>query len=274
MSRGSRVCPACGALNSIGDSRCAQCGRSLATSPTASAGSFWERLNFPATQAIALWCLLVYGLAFVTDHRIERFRGSTLLKLGVMTPRLVVDGQEWWRLLSAVFLHFNLLHLVMNLFGLVQLGGQLERRWGAARALCLFLLAGVGGFVVSCFWYGVESRVPTAGASGGIFGQLGALIGLLIVQRVPEWKNLVLQNLAMAVVIGLVMNVNNAAHLGGFVLGFGLGYLFEKERVRPLTTRVLGVLAVCGVLASVGSLLLSAKSPVVAVQRLHELDEE
>jgi membrane associated rhomboid family serine protease len=200
------------------------------------------------------------------------FRLSTLYRFGVLSPWLIPF--EPWRLLSAVFLHFNVLHLVMNLFGLMALGRTLEMRFGSARSLLLFLAAGIGGFIVSVGWYGVESRVPTAGASGGIFGQLGALIGMLVARKLPAWKDLLFQNLIYAVVLGIALPVNNAAHLGGFVIGFVGGYALEKERVYALTTRIAVVLAFAGALASVTSVFLCSESPVWRALRERELSLE
>jgi membrane associated rhomboid family serine protease len=237
--------------------------------------------NFPATSALTFLCLFVFGAAIAVDGRFPiglgsgfgaGFRLSTMYRFGVLAPWAVEF--EPWRILSAVFLHFNVLHLVMNLFGLVGLGRTLEARFGSARSLLLFLVAGIGGFIVSVVWYGFESRVPTAGASGAIFGQLGALIGMLVARRLPAWKDLLLQNLVYAVVMGIALPVNNAAHLGGFAIGFVGGYLLEKERVYSLTTKVLAVLALLGALASVTSVVLSTQSPVWRILRERELELE
>jgi hypothetical protein len=136
----------------------------------------------------------------------------------------------------------------------------------------------VAGFVISVAWDGFSGYSPTAGASGGVFGQLGGVIGILLARRLPDWKALLWQNLLYAVALGFMVRVNNAAHLGGLVVGFAGGYLFEKERaylaakepVRLLTTRVFGVLAVLGVLASVASVALSIESTSTRLVRERE----
>lgn len=233
--------------------------------------------EFLATHGLALFCLLVFAMAMALDKNLpifpERgwghpFRTSTLLRLGVLLPALVPS--EPWRLLSAVFLHYNVLHIAMNLYGLVSLGRTIEARFGAARALLIFVAAGLGGFVVSYFW----SNDGTCGASGGVFGQLGAVIGILVARRLPGWKDLLFQNLFYAVLMGFMFRVNNAAHLGGFVIGFALGYALDKERPRPATNRVVGVLAGISVLASVASVALSTASPYPKYVREQELRYE
>ena len=108
--------------------------------------------EFLATHGLALLCVAVFALAVALDQRLpivpERhigapFRSSTLLRLGVLVPALV--PAEPWRLLSAVFLHYNLLHIGLNLYGLVVLGRTIEARFGPARAVLVFVLTGLGG---------------------------------------------------------------------------------------------------------------------------------
>lgn len=233
--------------------------------------------EFLATHAIALLCLLVFAMAVALDKRLpifpERgfglaFRTSTLLRLGVLLPALVPS--EPWRLLSAVFLHYNALHIALNLYGLVALGHTLEARFGAARSLLVFVCSGLIGFVVSYFW----TDAGTAGASGGVFGQLGAVIGVLVARRQSGWKDLLFQNLAYALLMSFMFQVNNAAHLGGFVTGFGLGYCLDKERIRPATNRLFGALAGLAALVSVASIALSTRSPYPQIVREQELRYE
>jgi rhomboid protease GluP len=231
--------------------------------------------ELPATKLLMGLCLLVFAAAVVVDRRLpigfsgpDAFRVSTLYRFGVLAPWIA--EHEPWRVLSAVFLHFSALHLGMNLWGLFALGRVLETRFGQARSLLLFLLAGIAGFVVSVAWDGFTGYAPTAGASGGVFGQLGGVIGILLARRLPGWKTLLWQNLVYAVVLGFLVRVNNAAHLGGLVVGLAGGYLLEKEPVRPLTTRVFGVLAVLGMLASVASVALSIESTATRMVRERE----
>ncbi len=214
------------------------------------------------------FCILVFALLALVDERFpvgfeqgpSSLRLSTLYRFGVLSP--IVVRQEPWRLLSAVFLHFSLAHLAMNMWALWKLGISLERRFGGARAALLFFATGIGGFYVSTLYYGFDSRIPTAGASGAIFGQLGGLIGILVARRMPGWRELLVRNVVIALLLGFVLRVNNAAHFGGLALGCGLGFLFEKEPVRQRTTRILSGVAVLCALASVASLALSSASPI------------
>jgi len=133
-----------------------------------------------------------------------------------------------WRLLSAVFVHFSVLHLGMNMFALQSLGRAMEEKFGGARLIVAFVITGVLGFVASRIWYGPIGP-STAGASGAIFGLIGIEVGYLVSRKDPGAKDVFIQNLIMAVAIAFVMPVNNPAHLGGFVAGFPLGFLLDRE---------------------------------------------
>lgn len=222
-------------------------------------------------------CVLVFGLAVVTDGSFPvapefgipgRFRISTFARFGALFPQML--GFSPWQLLSAVFFHASVLHIAFNMMALVSFGRVIEQRFGSARALLLFLLAGVGGFVVSMWWYGPFGP-PTAGASGGVFGQLGGIVGIAIARRDSQWKQILIHNLVLALILALAMHVNTAAHLGGFAIGIGLGFLFEREPRRQVVTQLFGALAVVSALASVAAVVASMTSPFWREIRAEEL---
>jgi membrane associated rhomboid family serine protease len=230
-----------------------------------------------ATRGLILGCLIVFGLALAVDGSLPlapefgiggRFRVSTWVRFGALFPPLVAYAP--WQLLSAVFFHFSVLHIAFNLMGVVAFGRDLELRFGPARAFLLFLAAGVLGYCVSMWWSGANGP-PTAGASGGVFGQLGAVIGAAIVQKKKGWKELLVQNLVLALVMAFFFRVNTAAHLGGFVVGGVLGFAFELEGRRRWLTHVLGPVAIVGALASVGAVVASMTSPLWREIRSQEL---
>lgn len=244
-----------------------RCGEPLP--PLKASGVWWKKLrDFPVTSTLIGVCILLFALLALVDQRLpigfdngpNSLRLSTLYRFGVLSP--IVVRQEPWRLLSAVFLHFSLAHLAMNMWALWGLGTILERRFGGVRAAVLFFTAGIGGFYVSTLYYGFASRIPTAGASGAIFGQLGGLIGILVARRMPGWRELLVRNLVMALLLGFALRVNNAAHFGGLAIGWLLGFVFEKEPVRKLTTRILSVVAALCAIATVASVVLSSASPI------------
>ena len=276
MPNASRVCPDCGALNGPSERRCYRCGRGFA-GPV----GLWLRRTLGgellATRAVILACIIVFGLSMAADGTLPlapefglggRFRVSTWARFGALFPPLI--GYAPWQLLSAVFFHFSVLHLAFNLMGVVAFGRDLEQRFGPARSLLLFLAAGVLGYAASIAWSGVHGS-PTAGASGGVFGQLGGVIGVAIVRRQRGWKELLTQNLVLALVMAFFFRVNTVAHLGGFVVGGLLGVAFELEGRKVWVSRILGPVAVLGALASIGALVASMASPIWREIRAQEL---
>jgi len=161
-----------------------------------------------------------------------------LVRLGAMVPALVWAG-EWWRLLTAMFLHGGVLHIALNGWALYQLGGLFEAWMGSARMAVTYFVSGLAGSLASLFFLRGDLSV---GASGAIFGVLGALVGVLLRRRgrlSPQAKALLTQLLTWAginVFLGFsTPNIDNAAHLGGAAAGLLLGVLLRptSER-RPL----------------------------------------
>ncbi|PKB79764.1 MAG: hypothetical protein BZY88_11650 [SAR202 cluster bacterium Io17-Chloro-G9] len=151
---------------------------------------------------------------------------QVLIDFGAMFGPLIIGG-EYWRLFTAMFLHAGLAHLVMNGLGLLIVGRLVEKSFGHLRFLLVYLLAGLFGSVAS---FGLNSVAVGAGASGAIFGTLGALAAFFAVHR-DTFGNTGRQSLVgVLMVAGLVLasglqteEVDNWAHLGGFLAGFLIG---------------------------------------------------
>jgi rhomboid protease GluP len=164
-----------------------------------------------------------------------------------------IDSGEIWRFVTPLFLHIGLLHLAFNSYALWIVGPQVEKLYGSARFLLLYVLAGIGG-VVASYWY--HPDVPSAGASGAIFGLFGVLLVFAIKYRksVPAFfaKAIgkgVLLTVAINLVIGWqIPQIDNSAHLGGLVTGMLLAAVvpFQKpgETTGPAFKVVQGVLVV------------------------------
>jgi rhomboid protease GluP len=146
-----------------------------------------------------------------------------LLIYGVKARPPILDG-EWWRLITPVFLHLSLTHFFVNMFSLYALAPQIERFFGPRRMLSFYLIAGVGGVGLSLAF----SDNPSAGASGAIFGVVGALgtfiylhqkyLGQMGRQQLTRIAMITLLNLAM----GLSPGIDNWAHIGGLASGIVL----------------------------------------------------
>ncbi|MBI4305676.1 MAG: rhomboid family intramembrane serine protease [Chloroflexi bacterium] len=177
--------------------------------------------------AIATWTLVAANvLAWLF---LEASGGSqnviVLLRFGAKYGPAIADG-EYWRLLSAVFIHIGALHLLTNAVGLLIFGGMVERAYGHMSFLTIYLFAGVFGNIAS---YAAGPTV-SAGASGAVFGVVGAFAAYLAVNR-RILGDLARRSLwGVAIIIGInvafglsVGGVDNWAHLGGLISGAVLG---------------------------------------------------
>jgi len=154
---------------------------------------------------------------------------AVLLRYGAKDDTLILQGQ-YWRFLAPLFLHVNLLHLVLNMVNFVVLGRYLERLFGHARFLLIYLLSGVVACIAS-FLFAPDAI--SVGASGAIMGLVGAYSAFIIVHRQAMVRGGLFAIITLVVVIGLnlgigfvIPDVDNAAHIGGLVAGFVLGWEF------------------------------------------------
>lgn len=188
-----------------------------------------------------------------------RFDGALLVASGALSGPVTLQGQ-WWRVLSAVFLHGGLLHIAINMFALWQVGALVERLFGHRNYLLIYLGAGVCGSFASLWW---KPSVLSVGASGAIFGLYGALFGFMLAQHevmprglMRELRSSAFAFIAFSLFAGFAMpGIDNAAHLGGLAGGGVLGAAFARpldrtERVSDLLRALIGVIvaaAVCAV---------------------------
>jgi rhomboid protease GluP len=140
---------------------------------------------------------------------------------------------EWWRLLTAMFLHFGVYHLAINMAVLASVGPLAERLFGRAGFIVLYMFAGIGGNIASLT---LNPLTTSAGASGAIFGIYGGLFGLFLRQRRSfPMEALRSQALGAALFVGYNLvyamgkpGINMAAHVGGLLTGFVLGLALAR----------------------------------------------
>ena len=164
---------------------------------------------------------------------------------GMFPPSIAIDN-EWWRLVTSAFLHGGWLHIAFNMYVLYALGPSLERVLGHSRYLVLYLMAALGGAV--CSYAFSDVMTVSVGASGAIFGLMGALVVAGRKLRYDITQVLIL--LAVNFAIGfLAPGVDWRAHVGGLVVGAAVAAIFvlPPARVR-MPAQVLGILAVLVVL--------------------------
>jgi rhomboid protease GluP len=241
---GAILCPSCGRLTNADAPVCLVCGRRNPGmwgfgGPLARLFRSW---NF--TNAVTAACIALYVVSLVFDPRgaltprglfdIFSPTGGALEALGMTGSVAWLEGR-WWTLLTAIYLHGGVLHILFNVLWIRQLGPEVEKLYGPARLVVIFTVSGAAGFVVSN-----SIGVPfTIGASGAIFGLLGAIVafgrkrggvfGQMVLRQYGQWA-------LVLFVFGFFMpGVNNWAHAGGFAGGFASGLVLSLAEHRTET---------------------------------------
>ena len=153
-----------------------------------------------------------------------------MLNHGAVFVPLVVDGGEYYRIFTSMFLHFGLQHLFYNMLVLIFLGDYLERAVGKIRFLVIYLAGGIAGNLLSiAYELYTQDFAVSAGASGAIFAVTGALVYMVLrkKERVPGLSG---QRLILMAVLTILqgmtaIGIDNEAHMGGLAAGFLLGWL-------------------------------------------------
>ena len=194
-------------------------------------GQSWDRRFTP----IVTWILLAANILFFLYLE---WQGSTqdgyfMMEHGTMVPMLVAEWKEYHRVFTAVFMHFGIGHLFNNMLLLWYLGSRLEKYLGHGKFAVTYLVCGLGGNLISLAYYlATDPYTNTAGASGAVFGIVGAILWVVLRHR-GQLADLTSRQLLMMIVFTLYTgladsSINNAAHIGGLVLGFLLGMLFYR----------------------------------------------
>ena len=186
--------------------------------------------------------VIAFILLNVGAFCIELWRGALtnpiiLHRLGALDFYAVISKGEFWRLFTALFLHYNLLHLVFNLFALYVLGPPLERTIGTVRFAMCYLIAGVGSTagVVLLTVIKIVRPAELVGASGCVMGIVGAWAGFLVRHRHVWQARERLLNILLIIAIQIVFDistpqVSTSAHLCGLVTGFAIGLVVAPKR--------------------------------------------
>ena len=143
----------------------------------------------------------------------------TLLAFGANYKPLVLDG-EYYRLITCIFLHIGIIHLICNMYSLYIVGTEVEKLFGRQKYLTIFIISGICGSIMSLAF---DNNAISAGASGAIFGLLGALLYFGYYYRTylgSNLKNSILEVIILNLIIGFsISGISNAAHIGGLVGG-------------------------------------------------------
>jgi rhomboid protease GluP len=280
-----KMCPSCRALIERGASVCPMCG--AAARPARRRGSGDGASNkilgvipIPGTATALLITvnIAMFGISwYLSQVAASNVAGSSpgfgsidievLVRLGAKvgnpygSPGMYHD--EWWRLVTAMFLHAGLFHIGMNLWCLVDLGPTAEALFTKTKFIVLYLVTGVAGFLMSLWW----SRGISIGASAPVLGLIGVLIGASFhhgglgkMYRAQLWRWVIY--IGVLGILGPYLGfggVDNAAHLGGLASGFLLGYFVPQGEPETRQSEIIwDGLSILSVLIIAGSFALMA----------------
>lgn len=179
---------------------------------------------------------------------------ETALRWGASLTEYVAKG-EYWRLITSNYIHYGLMHLAFNMFALNNVGRVLERFIGSLRFAILYTLSGIAASAVSVWW---NPSAAGAGASGAILGIIGVFAALLttnLIEREARMETLksIGISVGLTLLMGLNAHIDNAAHIGGLLVGAAGGYLIYFDLKARYVERRMSYLGI-----SIASVLIAA----------------
>jgi len=238
-----QICPACGALVGISATRCHECGTNLRFSLAALSkrfsGIFGEH-EAPVTTTLLIANIIMLGVSWMALAATGGGGGLSILwglsgvaqyRLGMSIPLpYLIVGHEWWRVVTAMFLHGGLLHIGFNMMALMQFGPAIEELYGSARYLFIYVFTGAIGFLVSA-GFGNFSL----GASGALLGLVGVMLAVTTKRGGAYMRDLrsrLISSVVILFVLGFshLMAMDNYAHGAGLAAGFVLGKILADRQ--------------------------------------------
>jgi rhomboid protease GluP len=232
-----KMCPACRALVERKETVCPLCGEPIVRGSTGALDRMVS-LVIPDQMRYTVLIMAVNVVLFAMTlyASMQRIGGEpglgmilgnidnyTLVRFGAKYGPLIEVGQ-WWRFLTPIFLHGGLLHIGMNSWVLMDLGPAVEALYGRPKFLVLYIVAGIGGNLLSYWWHPLTVSI---GASGAIVGLIGAMItyGYRHGRRIADsTRSMFIRWAIYVLAFGLVMPaIDNAAHIGGLITGMAFG---------------------------------------------------
>lgn len=260
------MCPHCRAFITTKDRVCPYCNEAVAPRQVSrddsgsAVGGLVSNMHFNTTIILLINIGLyvataVFSMRAGNSDAFFNLDGRTLISFGAKFTPLLAQG-EWWRLVTAGFLHGGMVHIFMNTWALFGLGAQVEETFGASRMWVIYFCATVLGFYASAVW----STALSVGASAGIFGLLGAMIAYGV--RHHGWTGQAFRSqyilwAAVNLLFGIMGSgrIDNAAHIGGLVGGFTVAYLASPARRQAWSEMVWRVASIACVLLTAVSFL-------------------
>jgi rhomboid protease GluP len=274
-SNALRMCPACRGLIDRKASTCPLCGTRVGgarSRPSSVPGRVMGGvIPVPSTanSAVIIFIIILYAISWALTQRAASASLHSAPALGGISPTVLVElgakgpwilAGQYWRLVTAVFLHAGLIHIGFNLWCLFDIGPMVESLFCGSKYIVIFLVTGVFGYVLSLIWSPFGMSI---GASGAIMGLIGVMItaSYRLGSMGRELRRQLWKWVIYIAIFGLIpiFSVDNAAHLGGFISGLALGYLIPDGEPRTRGSENLwNTLAVVSVAITAGSFALMA----------------
>ncbi|WP_207706232.1 rhomboid family intramembrane serine protease [Clostridium sp. HBUAS56017] len=185
-----------------------------------------NKSNYVITIALISINIILYVISGILSDNFLDIDGAVLLLLGGKFGPLINNG-EWWRIITCNFLHGGLIHIVTNMYSLYIIGSQIEIIFGKLKYIIIYTIAGITS---SLFSYYLAPNTLSIGASGAIFGLLGALLSFAIKEKDRINKG-VITNILIVVALNIyigttIPNIDNYAHFGGLIGGMIISVIF------------------------------------------------
>ncbi len=239
-----KMCPSCRALIQKGASTCTECGERTSGVTGPGAGRAISAL-FPGGVKVTSLILLVNGFWFIlmAIRLVQEGQGGfgsilmfpgefgeSLVRFGALYSPLISGLGDSWRLIPPIFLHGGLIHFAFNSYVLLQIGPFVEEEYGRKRLWVIYFGTGVLGYVATLAWKAVTpGDAFSLGASGAIMGLMGALIAYGIRRGGPAGQRIkgqILYYVGYIFLVSLLFDgIDHAAHVGGLISGFALGWV-------------------------------------------------
>ncbi|MCE5220805.1 MAG: rhomboid family intramembrane serine protease [Clostridium sp.] len=165
----------------------------------------------------------------VSEEILNVINNSVLISFGAKYNTLIEQG-EVWRLLTSAFLHSNLVHIACNMYSLYIIGPQIQQIYGTKKYLIIYIISCITSSSLSYF---MSPNSISVGASGGIFGLMGALLAFAIIEKhkiQKKYLSSLMQIIVINLFIGLsIKNIDNFGHIGGLIGGIFVGYIIYRK---------------------------------------------
>ena len=235
------MCPHCRAFITTKDRVCPYCNESVGPraidrrDPSAILG-FIPHARFNTVVILLVNFSLyiattIYSMKMGNGSAISGLDMRTLFLFGAKEPQAILLLGQWWRLVTAGFLHGGMFHILMNSWVLFDVGAQVEELYGGARMWVIYFVSSVFGFYLSYLFV----AAPSVGASAGLMGLVGSMIVIGMRHRSAAGaaiRGAYVRWVIYILIIGLLpgLHVDNAAHIGGLAGGFGIAWLAGQPR--------------------------------------------